>query len=451
MAERRFPPRTVRARTTVAAAAVFGMALLVAGVALVTLGRRSLVRQLDEVAEVRAEDIAALVRQGLLPATIAAPDEDSLVQVADGDGRVVAASANAGGLRPVGVLRPREGEAAVRTVEDVPGLGGAYRLLALRETSPDGPRTIYVATSLEPAGETLLLLRVSLLVGGPVLLALVTALTWRTVGRALGPVEAMRAEVAEISTRDLGRRLPEPGTGDEISRLAATMNAMLGRLQAAVTRQRRFVADASHELQTPLAAARTDLEVALTHPEAADWPATARDLLEENRQMERLVADLLFVARADDSAPLPAPAPIDLHEVVLGEVARLSGWGRTEVDTAAVAGAFVLGRRDDLARVVRNLVDNAQRHAASAVRVELTSVDGMVTLAVEDDGPGVPAEHRERIFERFARLDDARSRERGGTGLGLAIVREVVERHDGRVSVEQGAVGARFVVTLPSD
>jgi signal transduction histidine kinase len=435
----------------VAAAAVFGLALVVAGVALLTLVRRSLVRQIDEVAEVRAEDIAALVRQGLLPATIAAPDEDSLVQVVDADGRVVAASANARGLRPVGVLRPGGGEAAVRTVDDVPGLGGSYRLLALMETSPEGPRTIYVATSLEPAGETLLLLRVSLLVGGPLLLALVTVMTWRTVGRALQPVEAIRAEAGEISSRDLGRRLPEPATGDEISRLAETMNAMLDRLQAAVTRQRRFVADASHELQTPLAASRTDLEVALTHPDAADWPTTAKDLLEENRHMERLVADLLFVARADDATPLPAPVPIDLHEVVLGEATRLSGWGRIDVDTAAVAGAFVVGRRDDLARAVRNLVDNAQRHAASTVRVELSSEDGVVTLAVEDDGPGVPPEHRERIFERFARLDDARSRETGGTGLGLAIVKDVVERHGGRVAVEQGAVGARFVVTLPSD
>ncbi len=167
--------------------------------------------------------------------------------------------------------------------------------------------------------------------------------------------------------------------------------------------------------------------------------------------MERLVADLLFVARADDPAPRPRPAPIDLHEVVVTEAARLSGWGRVDVDTTAVAGAFVLGRRDDLARVVRNLLDNAQRHAASAVRVALSSEDGVVTLAVEDDGPGVPPEHRDRIFERFARLDDARSRELGGTGLGLAIVKEVVEGHGGSVSVEQGAAGARFVVTLPAD
>jgi len=232
------------------------------------------------------------------------------------------------------------------------------------------------------------------------------------------------------------------------------MNTMLDRLQAATDKQNRFVANASHELQSPLAAARTDLEVALTHPEATNWPDTARDLLEENRHMERLVADLLFVARSDDTTS-PAPTgPVDLHEIVLDEAARLTGSNDTPVDTTAVSSAFARGRRDDLTRAVRNLLDNAQHHATSTVTIELNNGDHTVTLVVEDDGPGIRPEHRDRIFERFARLDDARTRSDTGTGLGLAIVKEIIEHHHGSVTVHDSARqphGARFVVTLPSD
>jgi signal transduction histidine kinase len=174
--------------------------------------------------------------------------------------------------------------------------------------------------------------------------------------------------------------------------------------------------------------------------------------LEENRRMERLVADLLFVARADEGGLAAAPdVPIDLDDLVLEETARVFGSNRVGVDTRGVKGAVVSGRRDELSRVVRNLLDNAARHASSAVTVELGATGDTVTLVVEDDGPGVAPEDRERIFERFARGDDARSRGTGGTGLGLAIVREIVGRHAGRVAVEDGSSGARFVVRLPAD
>ena len=199
-------------------------------------------------------------------------------------------------------------------------------------------------------------------------------------------------------------------------------------------------------------AARTDLEVALAHPGAAEWTDVAHDLLEENGRMERLVADLLFVARADEGGvPVAPEVPIDLDDLVLEETARVFGSNRVGVDTRGVQGAVVSGRRDELSRVVRNLLDNAARHASSAVTVELGATGDMVTLVVEDDGPGVAPEDRERIFERFARGDDARSRGAGGTGLGLAIVREIVGRHAGRVAVEDGSSGARFVVRLPAD
>lgn len=248
----------------------------------------------------------------------------------------------------------------------------------------------------------------------PLLLGFVATTVWMVVGRALRPVEAIRVQVAELSARALGRRVPVPAADDEIRRLAETMNITLDRLQDSVERQRRFVADASHELQS-LASSRTDLEVALAYPETADWQTTGADLLDENRRMERLVKDLLFLARSDEVAS-PAPSgPVDLDDVVLNEAARLRSYGRVRVDTSQVSAAFVEARRDDLVRVVRNLLENAERHAATTVTLELTSDGDTATLTVEDDGPGIPPEDRRRVFERFTRLDHARSREGGGT------------------------------------
>jgi signal transduction histidine kinase len=442
----------------VAATVIFGLTFLVGGAAMVTLLQRSLVHDLDAVADIRADDIAAMARSGGLPDTLLLED-DAVGQVVDDQGRVVAASPNVSSARPVASVRPAGVDPEIRTVDHLSGVEGDYRLLALRGTSPDGPVTVYVGTSLEPTKDTLMLVGTGVLVGAPLLLMLVATMTWVSVGRALRPVEAIRSQVADLSSRDLHRRVPVHSAGDEIGRLATTMNAMLARLQSASDRQRRFVADASHELQSPLAASRLDLEVALAHPDATGWSDTARALLEENRHMDRLVADLLFIARADDGAPPVPSTPVDLHEVVFDEAARLhaaTGDG-IRIDTTGVSGAFVRGRHDDLTRAVRNLLDNAERHATSAVTIGLGNGGGTVTLVVEDDGPGIPAADRDRIFERFTRLDDARTRTGHGSGLGLAIAKEIVENHGGHVIVEDpvgpagNAHGARFVVTLPPD
>jgi len=443
----------MRTRTTVAATVILGLTLLVGGTTMLALLQRSLVGNLDDVADVRADDIAALARDDALPDSLALED-DGVGQVVDDEGRVIAASPNASKDTPISDLRPEGAAPVTLTVDDLPGVGDQYRLLAVRATSPQGPVTIYVGTNLEPAQETLALVQRGLLVAAPFLLVLVATMTWITVGRALHPVEAIRARVADVSSKDLRQRVPVPPTQDEIGRLAATMNAMLDRLEAAADKQHRFVADASHELQSPLAATRVDLEVALAHPEATKWPDTARALLQENRRLERLVADLLFIARTDGVTPPTPCTPVDLHEIVFDEASRLSGSDDVRVDTTGVTGAFVRGRREDLARAVRNLLDNAQHYATSAVTIGLDNGDGTVTLVVEDDGPGVPPDDRDRIFERFARLDDARTRNGDGTGLGLAIVREIVEHHGGSVGVHErarGTRGVRFVVTLPSD
>jgi signal transduction histidine kinase len=268
------------------------------------------------------------------------------------------------------------------------------------------------------------------------------------VGRALRPVESIRAQVAEIGgSRRIDRRVPEPAGHDEVWRLARrTMNEMLQRLQAAAERQRRFVADASHELRSPLASLRTQLEVSRDYPAPA--VGAVDDQLAEVERIEHLVADLLLLAKADEHQLVVRSRPVDLREVVLDEVERAGSRARVRLDTAGVAATTVHGDREELARVVRNLLDNAVRFARARVELSLAEREGQVELTVADDGPGIPAAARERVFERFARLDEGRARDAGGTGLGLAIVRQVVVAHGGSVTVD-GVLGARFLISLP--
>lgn len=425
----------MRIRTTVAAVIVVGIALAIATIGLIAQQRSTLVSHLDDVADIRAGGIAALASDGSLPKVLPrAADDDEFVRVVDDAGTTIAQTTEFDDR--FSSLAPAGTDGIIRTI-------AGHRVTALFAPSPDGTVAVYVASSLEPVDDAVASLRTAVLFGAPLLLLLVGLTTWVIVGRALRPVERIRAEVDEISERSLDRRVPVPVGSDEIARLATTMNMMLDRIEAGVERQRRFVGDASHELQTPLAAIRTDLEVALAHPE--DWTRTASDVLSTSERMEGLVRDLLFLARADQPRPLPQVA-VDLDDVVL-EQARLRTRGRVPVDTSAVSAAAVTGSRGDLARVVRNLLDNADRHAATGVTIELRSDGGGVILVVSDDGPGVPPADRERVFERFTRLDAARDRSSGGTGLGLAISREIVVAHGGTIAVEDGA---RFVVRLPA-
>jgi signal transduction histidine kinase len=284
-------------------------------------------------------------------------------------------------------------------------------------------------------------------IGVPFLVALVAAVTWLVAGRALHPVEAIRTRVAQIGAGDLHQRVPDPGTGDEVGRLAATMNRMLDRLQHSAARQRRFVSDASHELRSPLASLRVQLEVSLAHPDRADWPAVASGVLDEGVRLERLVDDLLALARADEGAVLAHTEELDLGEIVAEEAARVEGLAvEAEVEEARLRG-------DPLAlrRVVRNLLDNARRHASTRIVLRVALEGEEVVAVVEDDGTGIPEAEREQVFERFARLEEGRDRDAGGTGLGLAVVREIVEAHGGTVVAEEGEEGgARLVVRLPT-
>jgi signal transduction histidine kinase len=342
-------------------------------------------------------------------------------------------------------------ESAIVGVPKVPVDDEPFRVLARTFESDGGAYTVYVGGSLEQVEESTASLLVLLRFGIPLVLLGVAAGTWMLVGRALAPVESIRAEVAEISGHETGRRVPEPSTLDEIGRLARTMNEMLARIDEAQDRQRRFVADASHELRSPLATMRTQLEVDETHPETAAWETTSKDLHAEIVRMQRLVDELLFLARSDASR-LAQRRPVDLDDIVLDEVRRARASSPVTIDSSAVSAGQVSGDHDQLRRVVRNLLDNALEHARCAVAIRLGEDGERVTLVVDDDGEGIPVESREQVFERFVRLDGARTPGRGGIGLGLAITRAIVEAHGGAIAAEDGSAlgGARFIVTFPA-
>jgi signal transduction histidine kinase len=442
---------TVRVRITAAAVLVVGASLVAGAFWLVRAHRDGITSNLETAARLRSQDIAGTIADGTVPRVLAGPrGDENLVQVVDNNGAVVASSKNLLNEPRISTLNPDADGYSARTVSGIEKGEGPYRVVARRVQTANGTYVVYVAHGLEGVARSTDNLERLLWWSLPALLTLMGVLTWVVTGRALRPVEAMRREVEVIGAEDLHRRVPEPPTEDEIGRLARTMNLMLARLEDATDRQRRFVADASHELRSPLTGIRAQLEVDLEHPELADWQTTERDVLDDAIRMQRLVDDLLAIAVVDASA-LDAShrEPVDLDEIVLAEARRLHTRSAVAIDTHAVSGAQVDGNADQLLRVVRNLLDNAAQHARSQVVVSLAESSTDVTLRVVDDGPGIPDADRERVFERFARIDDARGRDGGGAGLGLAIVHEVVVAHGGSVVVEN-APGAAFTVVLPA-
>lgn len=277
----------------------------------------------------------------------------------------------------------------------------------------------------------------------PIAVLLVAAVAWLATNRALRPVERIRAQAAEITARGLHQRVPVPNSRDAVARLATTLNVTLGRLEHSATQQRQFIADAAHELRSPIASLRTQLEVALDQSTRADWPAVATDAVIDVQRLQALADDLLLLARFDAEVAVPY-GPVDLAELVREEVHE------DRVVCHVDGPAPMLGHPAHLSRLVRNLVDNAVRHASSAVSVTVCMRPGEVVLEVADDGPGIPVEDRERVFERFTRLDEARTRDDGGAGLGLAIARDIAIRHGGRLVVGHSEAGARLIATFPS-
>ena len=439
---------TVRVRATVGAVVVVGIAVLAGSFVFVTVLRNILTDGVKDAAQLRAAELVATLDADQVPTLAGAEDDEQLIQIINQSGKVVNASPNVEGRPAVAELRPGRSTTIEATID-----GEELEFVAVAAAT--GPstvpaRTVIVARFLEDVNESVQIVTGLLMWGLPLLLLVVAFTTWKVIGRALAPVDAIRREVDEISAAELHRRVPDPPGRDEISRLASTMNRMLGRLEGAQQRQRRFVSDASHELRSPVASIRQHAEVAIAHPERTTTVELAETVLAEDIRVQRLVEDLLLLARADERTLSRGDRTIDLDDLLLDEAQRLRDMTQLDVDTTAVSAGRVSGDPAQLRRMLRNLVDNAARHARSRIALSLNEQDGSVVLRVDDDGTGIPSDERGRIFERFVRLDDARARDNGGSGLGLAIVHEVTAAHGGTVTAaESPRGGARLEVRLP--
>ncbi|TDC67185.1 HAMP domain-containing histidine kinase [Actinomadura sp. GC306] len=466
---------SVRAQTTVGATAVVAGALIVAGLAVVLLLRANLAGKTDLEAEVTARNVASQLASGARYGDLELPDaREHPVQVTDEDGRVLAASRGLEAISGTGSPDVRPAPPAAQRGDDddddddddlgpgevsddaprlsdgratVGGSSADYRFAAVEATTPrDETVIVHAGSDLSVTQDAVGTAARAMLVGLPLLLAVVAGVTWLVTGRALRPVEAVRAELAEITAAgDLFRRVPVPDSGDEIADLAATTNETLARLQDSAARQRGFVADASHELRSPIASLRTQLEVAAAHPELLDMDGLVEDVV----RLQHLAADLLLLARID-AGERPPRETVALGTLVRDEVTHRAASGRVPPRSSIEADPAVTGVPRQLSRVVGNLLDNAGRHADQVVRLSLREEAGQAVIQVADDGPGVPPGDRDRIFQRFVRLDDARSRDEGGSGLGLAIARDLVVAHGGSITVgEAPEGGALFEVRLP--
>ncbi|MEO3852640.1 HAMP domain-containing sensor histidine kinase [Streptomyces sp. B8F3] len=300
-------------------------------------------------------------------------------------------------------------------------------------------------------------LEVELLYLAQVAAVVIGTVAWVTAGRALRPVDAIREELEDITLRSLDRRVPVPRGGDELTRLALTTNAILVRLERSTELQQQFIGDASHELRSPVAAVRASLESLLAHPERVDWPTAVRSALQELERLQGLSEDLLLLARLDGTAPLPRD-PVNLTDLVhdlVEEHRHLRRSHPLEIRLGASGPpARVRGSGIQVERMLRNVLGNACRYAEKEIEVAVRTErhDGVATVRIDvrDDGPGIPATDRERVFERFSRLEDARARKSGGAGLGLAIAREIADRHGGTLRFTDAPQGAHAVCRLPA-
>lgn len=352
----------------------------------------------------------------------------------------------------VEILDPTFGQplADAELAEEVESL--AFEVFELADSDGDGARFLVGATPLKEIEESILAIRDALLVIVPSLVVAFALLTWWLVGRSLRPVVSIADQVEAISTSSLDQRVPVPDTDDEVAELATVMNHMLDRLERGGDRQRQFSADASHELRSPLSTVRIAAEMLGRNSPDQRSKRLADDIVAESIRMDELISDLLELSRLDEDRRARELEQVDLADLVRTELARDLADGQITLESPPMVAAQ--GSPRQLRRLVRNLVDNAKRHADGLVAVSLGAApDGTgLRLTVDDDGAGIPAAERQTIFERFSRLDEARSRDAGGSGLGLPLVRAVVENHGGTVAVEDSAHGgARFVVSLPAD
>ncbi|MEO7061677.1 MAG: HAMP domain-containing sensor histidine kinase [Lapillicoccus sp.] len=446
----------VRVQATLAAAVVVAVAMLLGGVAIVAILQNSLTSTLqDSITAVVAQDATTLRGQGLsaLASSEADRGADSvLVQVIDGTGSVAYTSESTR-RTPQSALRPAPGVTVVDGRTRIPfPVDLTEPLVVARGVEIKGADwVVLAASSQESQGEAVSTTGFILLVGIPLLVALAAAVTWWRVGRALGTVEQISERVERIgASAQLTERVPVPASRDEIAHLATTMNLMLQRLESSQSAQHHFVADASHELRSPLATLSASLEVASADDSGRTWRELAPVLRDETGRMTRLVNDLLLLSRTGDRSRRSVGQDVDLDDLAERECRRARHVARVPVDLTAAA-VRVTGDAHELSQVLRNVIDNASRAAESRVQVAVAAEADTAIVVVADDGPGIPVGERERVFDRFVRLDESRSRTSGGSGLGLAIARQLVGAHGGTISVgtSEGLGGAEVTIRLP--
>lgn len=441
--------RGIRLRTSLVATAVTAVVLVGSAVLLLVVLQQNLRSNLETAVETQSRARAELIDQGAAPADLVTIGQDeSLVWIGDSDGsplavggsyRIVGApdDLTVGGARTVDLLVEEVGEDERERTEVIMAVAAAG----------DGT-LVAVGSETEVVGKTTAEVRNLLLLGLPLLVAAVALVSYRAAGRTLAPVAEIREAAERIGSGPIDSRVPVPDTDDEIQRLGDTVNAMLDRLDAQQRAQRRFTADASHELKTPVANLRAVAETTVVSDPS--WPQTRDRMIAEADRLAALVDDLLFIAVDDDtSGPVQVHGRVDVDDILFDEAELIAARGMVAVDIGGVTPCAVDGDPDQLRRLVRNLVQNAERHAAAKVTLACAEDDDhRVTVVIADDGPGVPEAERTHIFDRFARLESARDRASGGAGLGLAIVAAIAARHGASVAVDDApGGGARFTVT----
>jgi signal transduction histidine kinase len=443
--------KSLRARLTVVASIVITLAIVIGMLLMYVLQMNSVRQNLNSELRTYAAEIAQAATGTGWPSPLprSSLDATAEAQVLAADGSVLASTRALVGLPAVYSL-PAGNTQPVRlpTADEI--IPESAIVVGTRTTVNGVPVTIITGTYTSLLDAMTSEFGRSVLIGLPIILILSAVAVWMIVGRVLRPVEEIRRSVDDITSDDLSRRVPEPATADdEIGQLASTMNKMLARLEASAVRQRRFVADASHELRSPLAAIRTTLEVGLAHPDSAPWPVIADRAAEQAERLETLIQQLLLLAKADEGKPAADEDDVDLSEVLSLAVAS-SRPGDMRLRADVEPDLAVAGNAQHLGRLFGNILDNAIRHTATTVAVAAYRLPAAIVVEIVDDGPGIAEPDRERVFERFVRLDSSRSRPSGNSGLGLAIAADIARAHGGSISIADApGRGARFVVILP--
>jgi signal transduction histidine kinase len=447
----------VRKRATASALGVVALALLIGGVALIASLQGSLIASTESAARQEAQEVIVHLRDqdvgeagGYITATGHA---GQIVQILNPAGAVVGTQVPGAWDKPLTTLRPAPDQILTEDATNVEGVRdpGHFLIVATAVRLNDGPYTVVVASREQVLAETVATVSWYLLGAAPLLLLVVGALVWQLVGRSLQQVERIRGQVARIDGERLNERVEVPPTNDEIQSLALTMNNMLERLQSSDSAQRRFLSDASHELRSPVATLRAGVEVAAADPSGKSWHELTDILFEETSRLHLLVEDLLTLAKAHDGGFRLNEEDVDLDDVVDRETRRLRSTS-AHVITAELTPVRISGDARRVGQVLRNVLDNADRHAVSRIHISLNPGEGGggAVITVDNDGGPVPEADRQRVFERFVRLDESRSREGGGTGLGLAIAAGLMSAHHGSIRATESPLGhCRFEMVFP--